>query len=655
MAVKLADSIDEDEAWFGNQLAPPPRPLTHREFARTLRLPDGPAAGQPYDPESEPAQSVITDVLDAKVLDASGKPFRDIVYVAATQTGKSLVGVIVPAMRAVIGLRQPCIYCLPTGDLISKIWTTKLLPSLHGCGLGDWLPDTGPGSRGGKAPAVPFFEPTSRRRAGAIIFIAGGEGQKREAGQASVTAGVAVLDEVDEYETSHRVALMKQRVASYGSEALIVCTSTVKKDAGSVILGLYAESTQSRLWFACPHCHRYQALEWENVRYEGTDDIAVAASARYFCIHCGVGWTDPERHKALSRYRLVHAGQSVDEAGRVSGEVPRSHTLGLRASKLDYHLGFGLAELSVEHRRAKSRLEEAGDHGLMRSFYRDRLSREYTAELEELEAGKELTWQYLLQRSHRCAWGPTRHVTDRSEDRHPTYSRHVAEPPPECQGTVGGVDVQHDRLYWVLVAFTLEGTTYDVAWGYEYAREDRAPYSVGELHRCLDRVDGICRDYSAGHPFLSAGLDTGDQTDALMSWLKGKGPIWKATKGASGALKDEPGDIPGLVHRRDGLYHLATDALREAIHSAYRRPNGETGACHLPSGLQSTPSDTAYLRHLCAERQVLDPKTRKFRILRGPGRWDWQDARRIAEAMLRLQLKPKPRPIKRHFGVVGKF
>jgi hypothetical protein len=147
-------------------------------------------------------------------------------------------------------------------------------------------------------------------------------------------------------------------------------------------------------------------------------------------------------------------------------------------------------------------------------------------------------------------------------------------------------------------------------------------------------------------------LDTGDQTDDLLAWLKGK-PQWKATKGASGHLKDEPGDIPGIVHKRDGLYIIATDAVRELIHSAYRRPNGEPGAAHIPCGLQNNATDMAYLRHLVAERMVLDTKTKKMKLHRGPGRWDWQDARRIAEVMVRLQLRPKRTGPNRKFGAVG--
>ncbi len=166
-------------------------------------------------------------------------------------------------------------------------------------------------------------------------------------------------------------------------------------------------------------------------------------------------------------------------------------------------------------------------------------------------------------------------------------------------------------------------------------------------------MDILVREYAGAIPFIVGALDTGDQTDALISWLKGK-TQWKATKGASSSMKDEPGDIPGIVHKRDGLYMIAIDAVRELLHSAYRRPNGEPGAAHLPSGLQNNATDMAYLRHLVAERMIFDPKTKKTKLIRGPGRWDWQDARRIAEVMVRLQLRPKRIGPKRKSGVVGR-
>jgi hypothetical protein len=633
-------------------VAPPPRAPTYAEFAAALFLPDGPQAGERWDPQSEPAQAVKLAMLDGKILDFNGDPFRELIDVSAAQTGKSLTDIIVPAMRAATALGQNVVYCLPTMDLVSKVWTTKLLPSLRGCGLGPWLPDKGPGSKGGKPVALPLVNPVTKARAGSIIFLAGGSGAKREAGQAGVSAGIVLNDEADEYENAHRLALVDARAAAFGRNSLKIKTSTVKKDSNSVILSLFREATGSRLWFACPHCHRFQPLEWEQVRYDGTDDLSAEKSARFHCIHCAVGWSEQDRHKALESYRVVHRGQEVDESGTVTGPIPRTKAFGLLTPKLDFHLGAEMGELAVEHRRAKARLEETGDHGLMRSFYRDRLAREYTAEIEEMEAGSEITHQYLYQRSIRCEWGPARHVTDRAIDAQPTYSRHLADPHPSALGAVAGVDVQRDRLYWVLVAYGPDGTTWDQAWGYEYARPDHAHYNRAELFGLLDHLDHVLHEYAGTLPLITSGIDVGDQTDDLLAWLKGK-PQWKATKGASGTLKDEPGDIPGIVHRRDGLYHVAIDAVRELIHSAYRRPNGQPGAAHIPNGLQNSGSDLAYLKHLCAERMTLDPKTKKFKLVHPGGRWDWQDARRIAEVMVRLQLRPKRTGPTRKYGAVG--
>lgn len=631
---------------------PPKHAPSYSEFAATLFLPDGPQQGERWDPQSEPAQAVKLAVLDGKFLDCNGEPFRELIDVSAAQTGKSLTDIIVPAMRSATCLGQNVVYCLPTMDLVSKVWTTKLLPALRGCGLGGWIPDKGPGSKGGKPVALPLVNPVTKARAGSIIFLAGGQGAKREAGQAGVSAGIILNDEADEYESAHRLALVDARAAAFGRASLKIKTSTVKKDVSSVILALFNEATASRLWFSCPHCRHFQPLEWEQVRYDAADDLTADDSARFYCRQCAVGWTDADRHKALETYQVVHRGQGVDESGTITGPIPRTKAFGILTSKLDFHLGAGLGELAVEHRRAKARLEDSGDHGLMRSFYRDRLAREYTAEIEEMEAGTELTSQYLLQRSIRCEWGPVRHVTDRTESDQPTYSRHLADPPSGAIGVVTGVDVQHDRLYWVNVAYGQDGSTWDQAWGYEYARADHKPYSKGELFALLDRLDIVVREYAGAFPYVAGALDTGDQTDDLLAWLKGK-PQWKATKGASGHLKDEPGDIPGIVHKRDGLYIIATDAVRELIHSAYRRPNGEPGAAHIPSGLQNNATDMAYLRHLVAERMVLDTKTKKMKLHRGPGRWDWQDARRIAEVMLRLQLRPKRTGPPRKYGNVG--
>ncbi len=593
--------------------APAPRSKTNREFAGTLLLPDGPQAGERYDPDSEPAQSVIFDALDGKILDGTGKPFRDIVYVAATQVGKSLAAVLVPSMAAVCA-DSSVIYCLPTGDLISKVWTTKLLPSIRGCGLGDWLPDQGPGARGGKPSALVMRHPSTGRRAGAIIFMAGGEGKKREVGQAGVTAKTVLIDEADEYEDSHRVALIRQRAASFGREAVTITTSTVKKDTGSVILALYQDSTASRLWFACPHCHRYQPLEWDCVRYDGADDPAALDSARYYCAHCAAAWTEADRQVALQSWRLVHTGQHIDESGALTGALPRTHTFGLRCGKLDYHLGFGLGDLAVEHRRAKARVDLAGDHGLMRSFYRDRLSREYTGDqiLDDVGTPQQLSKTGLAARSE-CS---TYNVAERSKEKDGD-GYWVSDCPTEVEALCAACDVQRGgvkapgRLYFLITGFDSQFRTYDLAWGsLVLAPIGTAPNTV-QLHEGLERLNELWTALATRfeRPLIRRGVDVGDRQDEIRQWLIRHPEVWPV-KGENYGMKaeDKGFDSPGWLYRRVqagkwNLYHVDVSPVRRQAQAQFLVPVGKPGSGHLPKGLNRQDS---LVSHYCATAEIPD-------------------------------------------------
>ncbi len=625
----------------GNKRRAPP---TYREFARSIALPAGPLKGYPYDPSSCPCQSYLIDQMD------SGKWERFYVCAPPQYGGKTLVGVLLPALRNAIALRLPVGYGLPTLQDLDKCWAEKLRPALLKSGYAGHLPQAGPGARGGRGHTLQLTDPESGELEGMMVFLAGGA--------YGSTVAAAIVDEVDQFRTAEgtpqwgNLEDIFNRANAYGRKALRIAVGTIENDTHSIILPLVTEQgTGTRPWPKCPHCKRHQLFTWDAVRYDPTDEETARATARIACIHCGVALTEDDRQKAVRASAFVHRGQHVDESGEIVGPAPKTSACGMLWSALDSVLT-DLRDVCVDHLRAKLQLDAHGDHGLMRKFWRYKLCDLYTAELEEMGENAPLTWRYLLDRSIRSGWGPAIPSTDRAEDRQPTYSRHLAEPPQDCIGCVGGVDVQRDRVYWVLTAFRADGSTFDCGWGYEYGRDDHAPTSIAELHQLLDRTDIVLRGATSALPLLAVGLDVGDQTDALLAWCKGK-PDWKPTKGTQANMKDEPGDIPGIVHKRDGLYHISIDAVRELIHAAYRRPNGTPGAAHIPTGLSTSQSDTAYLRHLCAEKRILDPKTLKFRVIQGPGRWDWQDARRIAEVMIRLLLKPKnKRPI-RPVGNIG--
>jgi phage terminase large subunit GpA-like protein len=612
-------------------LRPPPRGVSHREVAEDLLLPDGPMMGKPYIPDLDPVHAALIRELD--------NDWHSLVGVGAVQTGKSLALVLVPMLRQVIALRNSCVYSQPTQQKIAEAWTGKVYPSILGAGAAAWLPEKGQGGRGGQTPRfVVFRDPDSGNRAGMLYLIPGGGAS--EAAQASVTAPTVLVDEVDSFQTAHRVELVGKRADSFGRQARRIYTSTVKHDESegedaSIILGMYQQSTRSRLYFACPYCGTYQPLEWERVQYDPQDEATVMArddsGVRYSCPHCDGLWTEPQRQAALRTWRLVHDGQTVGKDGIVVGKVPVTMSFGLLWTALDSSLR-DMPTLAAEHLRAEL-AKRNGDHGPMRSFWRDQLCRNYTGDREGLTT--QLRWQGLVLRSSATQWGPALIQTDREHvGSDYLYSRRVADQAPDAPWAVAGVDVQHDRIYWSLLTFNRDQTTYHQAWGYEYGRPDHAAMSQPELHSLLDRVNIVLNRCAGQSQLVLVGLDTGDRADWLLPWLRSQGSAspWRAVKGNTQMTKPEPGDLEGMVFIRDGLFNINVDNVRDALHAALRRPVGQAGASVIPHGLGA--QDAHYFRHLVAEQTGLDPKTFKKIIQRSAGRHDWLDCCIYAYALM---------------------
>lgn len=624
---------------------PPAEPRSSYDFARSMKFPDGKRQGENWDPATEPLQMVWAREVD-------NPHWQLMVDVEPSQRGKSLKGIALPLLRSTTELLQDVAFVMPNLEKLQQAWHGKLLGFLTGCGYGGWLPKVGPGARGGKPGILTLRDPDRGNRGGRIYFMATGGGGK-ETSVASVTTQTVVLDEADDLESVAQLSLVFRRVRSFGEDYRIYAVSTVnerKNRDDHPILLLYESTTHSTLWYACPHCQRFQPMVWEQVKFDDLD-------CGYQCAHCPAVWNERDRHLALDTFRLVHDGQTIDENGILTGPAPTTRRFGLLGWDAEYHMA-SLPQIVAEYRGARQALEDRSDHGPMRQFYQKVLCRKYTGDIEEMEAQEELTWQMLLRRSQKCAWGPTIRSTDKShKDVGHVYSRHVADMPSEAAFCVGAVDVQSTRLYLLLVGAANDGTTYDAAWSYEMARGDHMPWCNAELFALLDRAEMLFRRWAGECPLVSIGLDVGDFTEPLMAWLRGKrGSEWKATKGRNAAMKDEPGDVEGLINLRDGLYHLNVDNLREFVLANYRRPNGTPGACHIPHGLTTQSTDIAYLKHMVAEMMVINKKTGRLQLRQGPGRWDWQDTRRIAEAMIRWHLRhmnpPKRRTVK--FGIVGK-
>lgn len=620
---EVTGDIHEIAANARAMIAPPIDVLPYRAVAEQIRFPDGPKVGQIYDPDLDPVHAAIISVLE-------NSDFTRHVWVGAVQTGKSLI-MTLTMMRVVTQLKQSLVYSQPTMSKLNEAWVGKIWPIIQSSAYANWIPKTGQGSKGGQHLSfVQFREPATKTRAGISYFIPGGG--NKEAAQAGTTAAWIFNDEVDSYSSRHRIELIAKRADSFGRHARRIYTSTVKDDESSIILGMYDESTRSRLHFKCPHCGEWMPLEWENIKYDGADEISAASSVRYAAPCCGVLWTEGDRAQAHQQWRIVHYGQKVEKDGTVTGDVPRTLTFGILWTGLDSTIR-ALSVMAGEHFRATKALEN-GDHGPMRSFCRDQLCRMYSGETEEMETFGLLNWQKLHQRTTREKWGPYRAVSDRdpAEPDHYLYSRHICEPPPEASHSVLAIDVQANRLYWIIRAFNMDRTSWVCGYGYEYSRKDHDSHNEAELHQVLDRIAAAAPGYVGNTNLVLGGVDVGDNTDMVRRWIDARKGIFKAVKGHTNTMKAEPGDVEGLAYWRDGIFLMQADNARDMFHATFRRPLDAIGATHIANGLGS--QDASLFRHIVSEQATIDPDTKKKVVVRGSGRNDWLDCCKMTEVLI---------------------
>lgn len=580
---------------------------TNLQFATEIKLPDGDRAGDYYNPLMHPPQACLLQAVD--------QGYAMITVAKPVQDGGTLCS-LVPMLRAAIKLHQKVVMAYPTEPSAKDIWTMKIWPIL--AAYGGQEPESGGGSRGGAARVVTL--------PGGGQFILRTSGGRGESQQASVTADKEMVDEVDDWDSLKRIVDIGQRIGR-GRSPFVARVSTVKKDEGSFILSLVAEGTHTRLEYPCVHCGAYQMLSHDRINFD---------DATYRCMHCPAEWSDADRLVSLTKWKRVDLNPKA-LAFSILWTVLDSPLPILDAANRRVSV---LAALSSLHHLATAAVER-GDHSYMRSLYHDRFTSPYTLDMEAMEKGSELTYRMLLDRANASKWAPTKWESDKTTpDSQATYSRHIVDVEkwrPDIDIAVAGIDVQGKNLYWSLVGSNLLGTEFDLAWGYEYARADHAPWSQSELHGLLNRTLLIFQKAVAYIPLMAVMLDTGDFTAELMSWVAGHRPLVKPIKGHSENLRvTHRDDVEGIIYHIKGLYHVMIDNTRTMVQAGYRRPIDAPGAHLLPSNLQNDGAGSLYPKHLCAEMETIDPKTRKRRLRQGPGRWDLLDARRYAYAGIRL-------------------
>lgn len=314
-----------DELRHSVRRARAPRLRTMREFAeQEIVIPTGPFAGRRFRCAVQPFNRLWFDQV------GSGRWSRHWAT-GPSQATKSFTCFIVPMLYHLFEIQEAVICGLPDMDMAGDKWERDLVPVIEASRYRDLMPVRGGGSRGGKVELITF------RNGVPLKFMSGGG---RDKSRAHYSARVLVITEADALDESglgsveaDKITQLRARLRSWGDRAVEYGECTLTTEEGRTYREI-AAGTQSRIVLPCPHCRVYVIPEREHVQgwQDAADELEAVAKSHFCCPDCGKPWSEGERVAANQACRLVHRGQSIDRAGRVRGDPPRTRTLGFRWS-----------------------------------------------------------------------------------------------------------------------------------------------------------------------------------------------------------------------------------------------------------------------------------------------------------------------------------
>lgn len=385
----------------------------------------------------------------------------------------------------------------------------------------------------------------------------------------------------------------------------VVCTSTPEFEHEGID-ALYREGSREKFYVPCPHCGAYQALTFEQLKWEGADGQvgsggASAEQARktafYECEGCKGRIHDWHKPAMLSRGVWKPEGRTIADVlehgeGAVAGGVEAAHVSFQLSSLYSPFPGGGFGEIAAKFVRL---------HGVQtKEFVNGELGEAWSA------VGDSLREEEL---AHLCV-----PVGDLGGYR-------MGEVPEGCIGLVMSVDVQKDCAYVVVRGFGERGIDSWLIWW------ERVPRAEKGYLLELDRVPRLFK--RRGGAGLRVGVevyDSGHFTEQVYSYVRrrraGGGGVRAALAfaGKGSGTMTKPWDLRKIDVMPDGrtpipggvwLLLVNTDHWSDALHSRIKgRPDwGDDEEADVPAGQIPTfslPDNRGgeldgYLRQMTAE------------------------------------------------------
>ncbi|MQV99455.1 terminase, partial [Sinorhizobium medicae] len=273
--------------------------------------------------------------------------------------------------------------------------------------------------------------------------------------------------------------------------------STPMVSPGCKITANYQEGTQETYHVPCPHCHELQELRWENMRDH--IDPEHPEQAHFVCIHCGCEIHEHHREWMVKPENGAKWVAKYPERGRRH----RSFRIWMAYSPFERWENLAREWLTVQAGGPENR--EKGS-GAEQTFWNDWLGLAFEAD------NKAIDWEVLR---------------DRAEDH--GFQRGVI--PAEALALVLGMDVQGDRVEWLLVGYGRNryravidhGVVDHRAGGHlADAKEHSGHISEPEVRAALDRL--LQREWldEAGRKRTTdrVAIDGNAYTDDVWNWVR---------------------------------------------------------------------------------------------------------------------------------------
>jgi phage terminase large subunit GpA-like protein len=308
----------------------PPEKLTPTQWAERNRVlpPQIAAEPGPYRASRTP---YLTGIMDAVV----DKTIEEIVCLKAAQIGWS------EATRNILGFwidndPGPCLLVMPSEDAARDIMEERIRPLI------EYTP----------AVARHLSDKASDNTKSGIKFDSmslhiGWAGSPQAL--ASRPCRYVLLDEVDKYphfsgREADPISLARERTKTYLHRKKVLIGSTPTTRQGHIWRSWEGCGDKRGYYCPCPHCGEYQRLIWTQVKWPKdtgiadkvklADQVETRRLAWYECEHCREKIEDRHKPKMLTAGVWLSEGQTINKAGTIEGERPKTRRVGFRINAI---------------------------------------------------------------------------------------------------------------------------------------------------------------------------------------------------------------------------------------------------------------------------------------------------------------------------------